>query len=94
MGPVRPRGVCGTPEAVAARVAHAPVRSTGTPSVVERDHLTQHQRHRRCTRRPHGDSTELTGCETPLKAMEYVKYYTYTAFSSAGRVGHALPCMA
>ena len=65
MGPVRPRGVCGPPEAVAARVAHAPVRSTGTPSVVERAHLPPRQRQRRSTRRPHGGSTELTGCETP-----------------------------
>jgi transposase-like protein len=63
---VSPRVVCGTPEAVAARWAHAPVSSTVNTSLVERDNRTQRQSHRRLTWRTHGCSKDLTWCEKPL----------------------------
>jgi len=44
---VSTRVVFGTPEAVAASLAHSPVSSTVNTSFVERDNLTQRQRHRR-----------------------------------------------
>ena len=48
---VSTRVVFGTPEAVAASLAHSPVSWTVNTSFVERDHLTQRQSHRRLTRR-------------------------------------------
>jgi hypothetical protein len=41
---VSTRVVFGTPEAVAASLAHSPVSSTVNTSFVERDNLTQRQR--------------------------------------------------
>ena len=46
---VSTRVVFGTPEAVAARLAHSPVSSTVNTSFVERDNLTQRQSNRRLT---------------------------------------------
>jgi len=61
---VSTRVVCGTPEAVAASLAHAPVSCTVNTSVVERDNRTQRPRHRRFTRRTHGCSKDLPWVET------------------------------
>ena len=55
--------ISGTPEAVAARLAHSPVRATINTSFVERDTLTQRQSHRRFTRRTYGFSKDLSWCE-------------------------------
>ena len=63
---VSTRVVFGTPEAVAASLAHSPVSWTVHTSLVARDNLTQRQSHRRFTRRTHGCSKDLTWFETHL----------------------------
>jgi hypothetical protein len=55
--------VFGTPEAVAARVASAPVSATVNTSFVKRDNLTQRQSNWRFTRRTNGFSEDLTWFE-------------------------------
>lgn len=57
--------VFGTPEAIADTRAHASVSATLHTSVVERDHVTPRQSHRRLTRRTHGFSKAIIWCEKP-----------------------------
>jgi IS1 family transposase/transposase-like protein len=63
---VKTKVIFGTPQAIAAQLAHSPVSDTINTSFVERDNLTQRQSNRRLTRRTNGLSKEIAWFEKQL----------------------------